>query len=100
MTKATLIYRNKYIDESGNTIEIVIWRLPKKTTDRPHGIKYRCYYGDASSGKCFIRYDNESGKGDHKHIGGTEESYEFKNTQKLMKDFMDDVYDLLDEAEE
>lgn len=89
--KAKLVYRHKSIDEEGNTQEMVMWSLPAKTPDRPHGIKYRCYYGD-SQGRCIVRYDNEFGKGDHKHVGEDyEEPYQFSSVEQLMHDFLNDV---------
>ncbi len=87
--KAKLIYRNKIITEDRIT-EFVIWQLPNKTPDRPHGVKYRLYHGD-KKGHCIIRYDNESGKGDHKHIGSKEIFYQFVSVEELMKDFIFDI---------
>lgn len=87
--KAKLIYQNKVVNAEGIT-ELVIWELPHKTADRPHGIKYRCYHGD-KLGQCIVRYDNESGKGDHKHIGKNEIPYKFVSVEKLMRDFLDDI---------
>lgn len=60
--KAKLILHVKKEDPQGNITEMVLWELPKPSFDRPHGIKYRCYHGDAS-GHCIVRYDNETGKG-------------------------------------
>lgn len=40
--------------------EFVVWELPNKTSDRPHGYKYRLYYGD-DKGVCLVRYANEAG---------------------------------------
>src|SRR5690349_19115331 len=87
--KAKLIYGNKVTTESHIT-EFTIWELPDKTFDRPHGIKYRLYHGDRM-GNCIVRYDNESGKGDHKHIGNREISYQFISVEQLMKDFLFDI---------
>lgn len=87
--KAKLIYRNKIVTE-GLTTEMVIWELPNKTRDRPHGMKYRLYHGDRV-GRCIVRYDNEVGKGDHKHIGDNEIAYKFISVEQLMKDFISDV---------
>src|SRR5579871_349834 len=95
--KAKLIYRHKNEDEQGNITEIVIWLLPQETPDRPHGIKYRCYFGNAS-GRCLIRYDNETGKGDHKHLQDKEEPYQFESVEKLMRDFIADIKKLLRET--
>lgn len=38
-----------------------------------------------------MRYDNESGKGDHKHIGEKKTPYKFVNRDKLIEDFYQDI---------
>ena len=38
-----------------------------------------------------MRYDNEAGKGDHRHLLGTEGNYEFTSPRKLAADFFDDI---------
>lgn len=86
---ATLIYRNKRILPDGSIEEVVIWKLPKATSDHPHGFKYRLYFGLAD-GTCLVRYDNERGKGDHKHLRERELPYEFISIEKLMEDFLED----------
>ena len=40
-----------------------------------------------ADGSDFIRYDNERGKGDHRHIGKMEEPYQFVSVKKLAQDF-------------
>jgi len=65
--------------------------LPSADQERPHGLKYRLYYGLAD-GTCQVRYDNERGKGDHRHYGKQEESYSFTNVETLIEDFMNDVH--------
>jgi len=88
--KAKLLYKEKNKQKDGSILELVLWQLPEKTKDRPHGLKYRLYFGD-NEGNCLVRYDNESGKGDHKHINNTEISYKFINIDTLFKDFYDDI---------
>jgi hypothetical protein len=88
--KAELLFKEKTILEDGFILEVVIWKLPKKTADRLHGLKYRLYFGD-NEGNCLVRYDNESGKGDHKHIGNQEFPYQFIGHATLLKDFYRDV---------
>jgi hypothetical protein len=56
---------------------------------RPHGFKYRLYYGRGSV--CLVRYDNETGKGDHRHVRGREMPNEFKSVEQLRRDFERDV---------
>jgi hypothetical protein len=88
--KAELVYEEKFIYADGAIREMILWKLPEKTSDRPYGLKYRLYYGLAD-GTCMVRYDNESGKGDHKHIKGQEESYHFEDVDSLVADFLEDV---------
>ena len=88
--KAELIYREKFIYADGAIRETVLWKLPEKNAERPHGLKYRLYYGLADR-TCIVCYDNESGKGDHKHIDGVEESYQFIDVATLAADFMADI---------
>ncbi len=76
-------------------IEMVVWQLPQPSSDRPHGYKYRLYCGRA--GKCLVRYDNETGKGDHIHYGDHERVYRFVSLEKLIADFEDDVTRLIEE---
>jgi len=77
--------------------EMVIWELPAIDPERPHGLKYRLYYG--LNGECLVRYDNERGKGDHRHYGNDEENYRFTSAEQLLIDFQRDVERLRKEDE-
>lgn len=90
MPKAQLFYRSKLIYPDGAIREMVLWQLPRGTTDRPHGLKYRLYYGSAD-GTCLVRYDNETGKGDHHHYRDQEAPYRFVSVEKLVDDFLADI---------
>lgn len=74
--------------QDGVTVEMVIWALPQGSADRPHGLKYRLYCGRGDA--CLVRYDNETGKGDHRHYGEREEVYRFESLDKLVEDFQND----------
>ena len=87
---AQQILGEKHVLPDGSIVEMVIWRLPRRTSGHPHGIKYRLYYGFAD-GRSVLRYDNELGKGDHCHYGRTEEPYQFTDVETLIADFLDDV---------
>ena len=84
------IHQSKDVWPDGSIQEIVIWQLPERTKDFPEAIKYRLYFGRAD-GTCIVRYDNEKGKGSHKHIGNKEEPYKFTTPDQLMQDFLDDI---------
>jgi len=38
-----------------------------------------------------VRYDNEHGKGDHRHRGDVEEPYTFTTVEQMVADFLADV---------
>lgn len=61
-----------------------------------HPYTYRLFFFGASDA-CFVRYDNERGKGDHRHTVGVETSYEFTDLDTLLADFERDVTDWRDE---
>ena len=86
---ATLIRHRKLDLDGGAIIEINIWRLPFSTIERPHGLKYSLFYG--RKGERIIGYDNEAGKGDHRHYRSKEEKYQFKSLRQLILDFELDV---------
>ena len=88
--EAKLVYQEKFIYDDGAIREMVLWQIPKKSAGKPYGIKYRLYYG-LSDGTCIVRYDNEIGKGDHRHFKDKEEPYQFKNAETLVADFLADI---------
>lgn len=89
MAQAKRLYRSKLVYPDGAIREMVIWRVPE-SSERPHGLKYRLYYGSAQ-GKCLVRYDNERGKGDHRHYMEKEEPYHFVDVETLIDDFQKDI---------
>ena len=40
---------------------------------------------------CVLRYDNEAGKGDHRHLDGVESDYQFESLEQLQQDFWNDA---------
>ena len=70
---ARIIEHRKLVLADGAIIESKIWRLPEPTAERPHGLNYSLYFGRA--GKRLVAYDNERGKGDHRHYRDREEPY-------------------------
>lgn len=66
-----------------------IWLVPTPVPPSDHDFKYSLYYGQ--QGERIVSYDNERGKGDHKHILNKETAYEFVSVQQLISDFKADV---------
>jgi hypothetical protein len=87
--KAQLIINSKQVWPDGTVVQLIVWQLPAATPERPHGLKYRLYCGRAGVG--LVRYDNEAGKGDHRHLGGRETPYVFTTLPGLLADFRADV---------
>jgi len=86
---AILLAHAKEIRDDGSIVEIVIWELPEALPPSNHRFKYRLFYGTAEGRR--VGYDNERGKGDHRHIGEREESYAFSTVEQLLEDFRHDV---------
>jgi hypothetical protein len=42
-------------------------------------------------GECVLCYDNEAGKGDHRHLGAVEAPYHFTTPAQLLAEFWSDV---------
>ncbi len=70
-------------------IEGVIWEVPEPLAPSEHRIKYRLVY--VCDGVRVVGYDNERGKGDHKHRHGTELPYIFVDVPTLIRDFLQDL---------
>lgn len=69
--------------------ELVLWRLPEPLHGSLHYFKYRLAY--VVRGECVLRYDNETGKGDHRHFCGKESVYMFTTPEQLVADFQKDI---------
>jgi Family of unknown function (DUF6516) len=86
--KATLLLKER-TDLGDAFVELVIWQLPRKLPGSNHRYKYRLAL--IRQGVCVVRYDNEAGKGDHRHVGRREERYQFLDLDTLIADFRDAV---------
>lgn len=91
--KARLIQKTRRrIDESA-FVEVVVWELPQPVPGSSHRFKYRLAL--VVNGECVMRYDNERGKGDHRHIEDREEAIEFTTPEALFEAFEADMKRIL-----
>lgn len=86
---AELLFRKREALTETAFVEVIIWRLPEPVRGSNHAFKYRLAL--VSDGVCVLRYDNEAGKGDHKHIADHEVTYCFVDLTTLQTDFWNDV---------
>lgn len=87
--KAIQLVRNRITYSGSAFAELVLWQLPEPVAGSVHSFKYRLAY--VVDGVCVLRYDNEVGKGDHRHFSGKERAYIFKSPDKLIADFQRDI---------
>jgi hypothetical protein len=83
------LLRQRIVFSENQFAELVLWRLARPVTESKHSFKYRLAY--IVNGKCVLRYDNEAGKGDHRHWGDRENDYKFTTPEKLLTDFKQDI---------
>lgn len=86
---AVLIYRMDQEFDDGARAVGVIWRVPLPVDPSLHEFKYRLVY--LVAGRRVVGFDNERGKGDHKHLGDDEMPYEFVSPERLVDDFIGEV---------
>lgn len=87
--KARLLYRFERDFEDGAMLRMVIWEVANSVPPSGHRYKYRLVYLENS--KRVIGFDNERGKGDHRHEGEMEFPYHFAGVPALVKDFINAV---------
>jgi hypothetical protein len=77
------------VRDDGTIVEVVIWELPAPLPPCAHRFRYRLFYGAADESR--VRYDNERGKCDHRHVGASEDPYAFTTVEQLLGDFECDI---------
>lgn len=91
--KAQLLQRSRTVISESAFYEIVVWHVPSRVPGSAHPFKYRLAL--VVAGECVLRYDNERGKGDHRHMSGKEEPIEFTSLSALLDDFKTDAERIL-----
>jgi Family of unknown function (DUF6516) len=86
---AELLLDDRFALDERSFVQMKVWKLPQPLEGCAHSLKYRLDY--VVDGDCVLRYDNEAGKGDHRHVHGRETPYEFENLEALQVDFWKDV---------
>ena len=95
MPDAILETDERFYYPDGAFVAMKVWSVPMPVPPTQHGYKYSLVY--IINGERIIGYDNERGKGDHRHFRGTEQPYIFHSIGRLLADFLADVEKLRNE---
>ncbi len=87
--KAAELLRRRVAYSQESFAELVLWQLPQALPGSAHPYKYRLAF--VIRGVCVLRYDNEAGKGDHRHYRGKESKFVFESPEQLIQAFQRDI---------
>lgn len=87
--RAILLIQRRIVLATDAFAEIAVWQVHEPVAPSAHRFKYRLAYIVGQI--CVLRYDNERGKGDHRHDGTDEFTYHFRSIEQLMADFNADI---------
>jgi len=90
-----LLLRERIPFSEDSFAELVLWQLPSPLAGSAHAFKYRLAF--VKDGVCVVRFDNEAGKGDHRHVRDEEAPYAFVSPEKLIEDFLREARSIDDE---
>ena len=97
MAKARQEFEASLVFPDGAMLRMRVWEVPEPVPPSARRFKYSLYYG--RPGERTVLYDNERGKGDHRHCGEREENYTFRGVEPLIADFLADVREVRGESE-
>ena len=89
MKAAGLLLRRRIPYSLVSFAEPVLRRLPTALAGSAHPSQYRLAY--MVNGLRVLRYDNGSGKGDHRHFRGKESRCDFEPVDKLLTSIQRDI---------
>jgi Family of unknown function (DUF6516) len=84
--KATLLIRERLPFGEDAFAELVLWKLAKPLPGSMHLYKYRLAF--VIRDECVLRYDNEAGKGDRRHLRGRESAFDFQSPEQMTQAFL------------
>lgn len=89
MMSAVLIIKRRIVFGDRDFAEAVVWKVPSPVPPTEHGFKYRLVY--IVDGRRVIGFDNERGRGDHRHDGDQVNEYRFESVDALLNDFAEAI---------
>ncbi len=86
---AELLFDDRFVLGDRAFAQVKVWRVPAPVRGSRHRLRYS--FAFVVNDKCVLRFDNEAGKGDHRHADGIETPLEFDNLNGLLADFWKEV---------
>jgi hypothetical protein len=86
---AALLLDERQILSPTAFVVLKVWRVPAPVRGSSQDLKYSFVL--VENGQSVVRYDNEAGKGDHKHLPTGEVSVTFTSPAQLLNEFWADV---------
>lgn len=87
--KATIVIERRIIYGDRDFAEVIVWQVPDPVPPSEHRFKYRLVY--IVHGRRVLGFDNERGKGDHRHDGEKEFPYRSESIDRLLDDFAEAI---------
>ena len=87
--KAVARVRRRVVVAADAFVEVVTGRVARPVPPSRHSFRYRFAY--VVAGQCVVLFDNERGKGDHRHFSGKGRPYRFSSPDQLVADFTADM---------
>ncbi len=86
---AELLFDDRFVLSDRAFAQVKVWCVPASVRGSSHRLKYS--FAFVVDSECVLRYDNEAGKGDHRHMDGIETPLEFDDLNGLLVDFWKEV---------
>ena len=84
-----MVLQERIVLTAASVADIVVWKLSAPLPGSRHRSKYRLAYIVENS--CVVRFDNETGKGDYKHVGAKQVPYACVDLQTLRAGFFTEI---------
>ena len=81
---AELLFDDRFGLSDHAFAQVKVWRVPTPARGSRHTLKYS--FALIVDGECVLRYDNEAGKGGHRHANGIETPLEFVDLNGFQAD--------------
>ncbi len=86
MVQAEKLLDVRQVFGDGGILALRLWRVSQPVPPATHLFRYALFYGPRRQQA--VLFENERGKGNHKHIREVESPYVFTTPERLVEDFL------------